>query len=110
MLPLVPWPATGIHRQAATVSVPTMSNSARSHMRERTSRVVLMEKPNEPLQIREVAIPELKDGCILVRTVASGVCGTDVHCWRGQVKMPLPVILGHESVGVIEALGPGRTQ
>lgn len=69
-----------------------------------------MEKPNEPLQIRKVAIPELKDGCILVRTVASGVCGTDVHCWRGQVKMPLPVILGHESVGVIEALGAGRTQ
>ena len=74
------------------------------------SRVVLLEKPNEPLQIREFAVPEVKEGCILVRTLASGVCGTDVHCWRGQVKMPLPVILGHESVGRIERLGPGRTQ
>ena len=74
------------------------------------SKVALLEKANEPLQIREFSVPELKEGCVLVRTLASGVCGTDVHCWRGQVKLPLPVILGHESVGSIEMLGPGRTQ
>ena len=72
------------------------------------ARVALLEAFNEPLRLREFAIPEVKDGCVLVKTVASGVCGTDVHCWRGQVKMPLPVIPGHESVGTIERLGPGR--
>ena len=73
------------------------------------ARVALLEKANEPLRIREFPIPDIKEGCVLVKTVASGVCGTDVHCWRGQVKMPLPVILGHESIGTIDKLGPGRT-
>ena len=78
-------------------------------MRTGKARVALLERANEPLRIREFSIPELGDGCVLVRTLATGVCGTDVHCWRGQVKMPLPVILGHESVGSIEALGAART-
>jgi len=63
---------------------------------KREARAALLEKANEPLRVREISIPELKQGCVLVKTVASGVCGTDVHCWRGHVKMPLPMILGHE--------------
>ncbi|MBI2316045.1 MAG: zinc-binding dehydrogenase [Betaproteobacteria bacterium] len=74
------------------------------------ARVALLEQANEPLRIRELPIPEVKEGCVLVKTLASGVCGTDVHCWRGQVKLRLPVILGPESVGTIEKLGAGRTQ
>ena len=57
-------------------------------MRTGKARVALLERANEPLRIREFSIPELGDGCVLVRTLATGVCGTDVHCWRGQVKMP----------------------
>src|SRR4051812_36246157 len=37
----------------------------------------------------------------------AGICGTDVHLWLGQLAIPKPVILGHETVGVIEQLGPG---
>ncbi|MBI2317864.1 MAG: zinc-binding dehydrogenase [Betaproteobacteria bacterium] len=73
------------------------------------SIAAVMEKANEPLRMREFPIPEVKEGCVLVKTLASGVCGTDVHCWRGQVKMPLPMILGHESVGTIDKLGTGRS-
>jgi 5-exo-hydroxycamphor dehydrogenase len=72
------------------------------------SQVVVFEKPNVPLEVREFDIPELEEGCILVKTLVSGVCGTDAHCWRGQVQMPVPVILGHESVGMIEKIAPDR--
>lgn len=74
------------------------------------ARVVVFEKPNAPLSVQEFDIPEMKEGSVLIKTLVSGVCGTDVHCWRGQVKMPLPVILGHESVGVIEKIAPDRNQ
>jgi threonine dehydrogenase-like Zn-dependent dehydrogenase len=37
----------------------------------------------------------------------AGICGTDVHLWKGELKINLPVILGHETVGIIEELGPG---
>jgi threonine dehydrogenase-like Zn-dependent dehydrogenase len=37
----------------------------------------------------------------------AGICGTDVHLWKGELPIPLPVILGHESVGIVEELGEG---
>jgi threonine dehydrogenase-like Zn-dependent dehydrogenase len=37
----------------------------------------------------------------------AGVCGTDVHLWKGELPISLPVILGHETVGRIEGLGDG---
>jgi len=72
------------------------------------AKVVVFEKPNVPLEVKEFDIPELEEGCILVKTLVSGVCGTDAHCYRGQVQMPVPVILGHESVGMIEKIAPDR--
>jgi threonine dehydrogenase-like Zn-dependent dehydrogenase len=45
----------------------------------------------------------LKDGEVLVRIIASGVCGSDVHMGKGEdPRIPLPLILGHEGVGVVE--------
>jgi len=40
----------------------------------------------------------------------AGVCGTDVHLWKGQLPIPLPVILGHEATGVIKNLGEGLSR
>ena len=40
----------------------------------------------------------------------AGICGTDVHLWLGQLPIPKPVILGHETVGVIEQLGAGPAE
>jgi threonine dehydrogenase-like Zn-dependent dehydrogenase len=42
---------------------------------------------------------------MLVKVEMAGVCGTDVHLWKGQLPIPRPIILGHETVGVIERLG-----
>lgn len=37
----------------------------------------------------------------------AGICGTDVHLWKGELAIPIPVILGHESAGRLAKLGPG---
>jgi threonine dehydrogenase-like Zn-dependent dehydrogenase len=63
---------------------------------------------NAPLQLREFDLPaSLEPGAVLVRTEMAGICGTDVHLWKGELPIALPVILGHETVGRIESLGAG---
>jgi D-arabinose 1-dehydrogenase-like Zn-dependent alcohol dehydrogenase len=44
-----------------------------------------------------------------VQVEMAGICGTDVHLWQGQLPIPVPVILGHETVGRIAALGSSGT-
>lgn len=66
---------------------------------------------NQPLEIRTYPLPDKLDaGEALVRVEMAGICGTDVHLWRGELNIPLPVILGHEAVGRIERLGQGLTK
>src|SRR3954469_15062842 len=67
-----------------------------------------MPAPRRPIEIREYARPELPPGAALLRTARSEVCGTDVHLWHGRLSgVPYPIIPGHVSAGVIEAVrGP----
>jgi D-arabinose 1-dehydrogenase-like Zn-dependent alcohol dehydrogenase len=74
------------------------------------SKAAVVRKFGVPIQIEEVPIPNaLEPGAILVQTEMCSVCGTDVHLWEGTLstKVELPVILGHEMVGRIVALGSG---
>ena len=74
------------------------------------SRAAVVRKFGVLIQIEEVPIPnELESGAILVKTEMCSVCGTDVHLWEGTLstKVELPVILGHEMVGRVVALGTG---
>lgn len=50
---------------------------------------------------------ELAAGEVLVSVEIAGICGTDVHLWLGQLQIPLPNILGHETAGRIDRMGPG---
>lgn len=60
----------------------------------------------KPLVLREYPIPaKIEPGAALVRIKIAGICGTDVHLWNGQLPIPTPVILGHETLGVIEKIG-----
>src|ERR1043166_9681539 len=73
------------------------------------AKASVLEKYEAPLQLREYSLPtRLEPGAVLVRTEMAGICGTDVHLWKGQLPITLPVILGHETVGRIEQLGEGR--
>lgn len=58
------------------------------------------------VEVRDVAEPELLPGTVLVAARAVGVCGSDIHMWRNKQSWPTrqPVILGHETAGVIAAV------
>ena len=74
------------------------------------SRAAVLRRFGEPLGIEEVPVPrEIEPGAILARIETCSVCGTDVHLSRGSLslKVDLPVIIGHEMVGRVVALGPG---
>lgn len=69
------------------------------------SRAMVLEKFNNPLKMREYPLPEPAEKEILVKVTAAGVCGSDVHMWKGEdPRTPLPIILGHEGVGRVAAL------
>lgn len=80
-------------------------------MSERKSEAAVLIEYKQPLQARRYPVPEsVGEGEALVRIEMAGICGTDVHLWRGELPIPLPVILGHETVGRIEKLGAGLTK
>jgi threonine dehydrogenase-like Zn-dependent dehydrogenase len=73
-----------------------------------SAKASVLEQFNAPLALREFSLPtKLEPGAALVRTEMAGICGTDVHLWKGQLPISLPVILGHETVGRIEQIGEG---
>ena len=58
-----------------------------------------------PVELREFAEPELEPGSLLLRTLYSEVCGTDVHIWHGRLAgVPFPIIPGHVSVGIADKI------
>lgn len=68
-----------------------------------TARAAVLVGFDRPLELREFSLAPLADGEVRVRIAAAGVCGSDVHMWRGQdPRTPLPIILGHEGVGRID--------
>jgi len=71
-------------------------------------RAAVLAAYQQPLEIRNFPFPPPPGpGEAIVRVEMAGICGTDVHLWKGELPVPLPVVLGHESVGRLLALGPG---
>ncbi len=73
---------------------------------EGTMLAAVLPAPNGTFELRHVPIVEPGPGQALLRIRASGICGTDIHIRRGTMGIPLPAVLGHEPVGVVEAVGP----
>jgi len=70
--------------------------------------VMVLEAPREPLRMRSVLIPTPGPGQLLLRVRACAVCRTDLHVVDGELSHPkLPLVPGHEIVGVVERAGPG---
>lgn len=69
------------------------------------------------IELRDYPYPAPEPGAVLVRMLASGICGTDKHTFRGETEQyagtgharstPFPIIQGHENVGVVEEVGAG---
>ena len=70
------------------------------------AKAAVMTEFNRPIELREFPVPaDLGSGDVLVKVTLAGVCGTDVHLHKGQLKVPLPLIMGHETIGLVEAIG-----
>src|SRR5207237_6377723 len=74
-------------------------------------QAAIFRQPHQPLTIEAVTIDQPTDREVLVRTVASGVCHSDLHLVDGDGRFPLgdPYVLGHEGAGIVEAIGPDVT-
>lgn len=72
-------------------------------------KAAVVREFGKPLVIEDVPIPEVPDGQVLVKVMASGVCHTDLHAANGDwpVKPALPFIPGHEGTGVVARVGRG---
>src|SRR5438309_705905 len=69
-------------------------------------RAMVLDKPTQPLQLRDVPKPKPVSGQLLVRISACAVCRTDFHVVDGELPNPkLPLIPGHQIVGHVEAVG-----
>ena len=68
-------------------------------------KAAIFHGPGKPLSIEEIQIDEPREHEVLVRTVASGVCHSDLHFVEGLWPHPTPAVLGHEAAGIVERVG-----
>ena len=94
--------------------LPFIPSAARPPTRLSTIREVRfvqcmqLQAPGKPLEYRSRELGEPAPGQVRIRVAACGVCRTDLHLVDGELPDPrLPIVPGHEIVGLIEAVGPG---
>ena len=68
-------------------------------------KAAILREVGKPLSIEDIQIGKPGPHEVLIRTVAAGVCHSDVHFADGSYPYPLPAVLGHESAGVVEQVG-----
>ncbi|PZU16140.1 MAG: alcohol dehydrogenase [Citromicrobium sp.] len=68
-------------------------------------KAAILERPGSPLVIDDLAIAKPGPHEVLIRTVACGLCHSDLHFIDGAYPHPLPAVPGHEAAGVVEAVG-----
>ena len=68
-------------------------------------KAAVLREVKKPLSIEDVQINKPGPHEVLIRTVAAGVCHSDLHFVEGLYPYPLPAVLGHESAGVVEQVG-----
>ncbi|HEY3796764.1 MAG TPA: Zn-dependent alcohol dehydrogenase [Caulobacteraceae bacterium] len=68
-------------------------------------KAAVMREVGKPLQIEQVQLNKPGPHEVLIRTVAAGVCHSDVHFFEGSYPTQVPAVLGHESAGVVEQVG-----
>jgi S-(hydroxymethyl)glutathione dehydrogenase / alcohol dehydrogenase len=72
-------------------------------------KAAVLREINKPLEIEDIQHGDPGPREVLIRTVAAGVCHSDLHFQNGSYPYPLPAVLGHESAGIVEAVGTDVT-
>jgi len=75
-------------------------------------RVAVLKAYGGDFELREYPVPDPEPGAVLVRLTRAGVCGSDLHIWRGEMKdvygaLPKDLTFGHEMCGRVARLGAG---
>jgi S-(hydroxymethyl)glutathione dehydrogenase/alcohol dehydrogenase len=68
-------------------------------------QAAVLHSVRTPLSIETVTLRGLQPSDVLVRLEASGLCHTDLEVIEGDLPYPLPIVLGHEGAGIVEAVG-----
>ena len=76
-----------------------------------TMKAMVLEQQQQPLILKTLPIPSPAIGQVLIKIIACGVCRTDLHITDGELAHPrLPLIIGHEIVGVVVKKGSAVTK
>ena len=70
-------------------------------------KAAILPEVGKPMIIEDIPTPKPRSGEVLVKVVACGVCHTDLHVVKGEVKFPTPAVMGHEISGVVTEVGEG---
>src|SRR4051812_36605227 len=70
-------------------------------------KAAVLHAIDTPLRVEELTLEDPRAGELRVRVEAAGVCHSDYHYMIGDLRCPLPVVVGHEGAGVVEHVGPG---
>lgn len=70
-------------------------------------KAAVLYEAGKPLVIEEVKLASPKAGEVKVKVAANGACHSDLHVMTGDMRMPLPIVLGHEGAGIVAEVGPG---
>jgi Zn-dependent alcohol dehydrogenase len=73
------------------------------------AKAAVLYEAGTPLRLEEVEVLPPQRGEVQVRMYAGGVCHSDLHVMKGDLVMPMPIILGHEGSGIVECVGEGVT-
>ncbi len=73
------------------------------------TRAAVLYEAGQPAVIEEITLDSPHQGEVLVHMEAAGVCASDLHVREGTIPEPLPIVLGHEGIGVVVEVGLGVT-
>jgi S-(hydroxymethyl)glutathione dehydrogenase/alcohol dehydrogenase len=71
------------------------------------AQAALLTEIGGPMRVADLELVDPGPGQVRVSIAATGVCHSDLSLARGTLRQPLPAVLGHESAGTIDAVGPG---
>jgi S-(hydroxymethyl)glutathione dehydrogenase/alcohol dehydrogenase len=72
-------------------------------------KAAVLYEPRKPLVIEDLKLAPPKAGEVRVKVAANGACHSDLHVMTGDMRMPLPLVLGHEGAGIVAETGAGVT-
>jgi NDMA-dependent alcohol dehydrogenase len=74
------------------------------------AKAVVCREIGKPVVVEEIEVEAPRQGEVMIKLAACGVCHSDLSATNGTIRFPPPVVLGHEGAGVVVAVGQGVTE